>query len=54
MARYKVLTVVNFIIGTSALSFQIGVLYPWHHQLDEDFKRLERHHKSNLELFHNR
>ncbi|KAF9960889.1 hypothetical protein BGZ72_005559 [Mortierella alpina] len=54
MARYKALTVFNFIIGTCALSFQIGVLYPWHHQLDEDFKKLQKHHESNLQLFHNK
>ncbi|KAG0212846.1 hypothetical protein BGX28_005502 [Mortierella sp. GBA30] len=54
MARYKALTVFNFIIGTSALSFQIGVLYPWHHQLDEDFKKLQLHHETNLQIFHNK
>lgn len=31
----------NFVIGTSALSFQIFVLYPWHHRLDQDFQELK-------------
>lgn len=34
----------NFAIGTSALCFQIFVLYPWHQQLDDDFKELKKEH----------
>jgi hypothetical protein len=34
----------NFAIGTSALCFQIFVLYPWHQQLDNDFKELKEEH----------
>lgn len=34
----------NFAIGTSALCFQIFVLYPWHQQLDDDFKALQKEH----------
>jgi hypothetical protein len=34
----------NFVIGTSALSFQVFVLYPWHEQLDEEFKELRKEH----------
>lgn len=30
----------NFVIGSSALAFQTLVLYPWHHQLDDDFHRM--------------
>jgi hypothetical protein len=29
----KILPLSAFIIGVSALTFQIKVLYPWHHQL---------------------
>lgn len=29
------------IVGLSALSFQIGVLYPWHEILSEDFQKLQ-------------
>ncbi|KAF9350529.1 hypothetical protein BGX26_011312 [Mortierella sp. AD094] len=52
MAKYKAITMVNFVIGSAALSFQIGVLYPWHHQLDGDFKDLEKKHESHLQSFH--
>lgn len=31
----------NFIIASSALGFQVCVLYPWHHKLEEDFKQLK-------------
>jgi iron-sulfur cluster repair protein YtfE (RIC family) len=34
----------NFVIGSSALCFQIFVLYPWHEQLDEEFKELRKEH----------
>ncbi|KAG0041408.1 hypothetical protein BGZ83_001854, partial [Gryganskiella cystojenkinii] len=54
MDKFKVLTLINFVIGSAALSFQVGVLYPWHHQLDGDFKDLEKKHESRLQLFHDR
>lgn len=34
-------------IATSALAFQVFVLYPWHNKLDEDFKELK---EENLKL----
>lgn len=34
----------NFAIGTSALCFQIFVLYPWHERLDADFESLKKEH----------
>lgn len=34
----------NFLIGTSALAFQVFVLYPWHEKLDEDFVKLKEEH----------
>lgn len=34
-------SVTNFVIATSALGFQVFVLYPWHKQLDDDFKELK-------------
>jgi len=34
----------NFAIGTSALAFQVFVLYPWHEQLDRDFAALKTEH----------
>ena len=32
----------NFSIATSALAFQIFVLYPWHKRLDDDFMALKK------------
>jgi hypothetical protein len=32
----------NFVIATTALGFQVFVLYPWHKQLDDDFMELKR------------
>ncbi|CAF4927430.1 unnamed protein product, partial [Rotaria socialis] len=37
----KFLPVVSFVIATVALGFQVGVLYPWHHQLEQRFDQLE-------------
>ncbi|KAF9736663.1 hypothetical protein PMIN06_002696 [Paraphaeosphaeria minitans] len=38
----------NFVIGSSALSFQIFVLYPWHEKLEAQFNRLTEEHESML------
>ncbi|KAF4456762.1 mitochondrial phosphate carrier protein [Fusarium austroafricanum] len=40
----RALPVTNFVIATSALSFQVGVLYPWHKQLDDGFEELKKEH----------
>lgn len=32
----------NFIISTTALSFQVFVLYPWHEQLNHEFSELKK------------
>lgn len=40
-------SVTNFLIATSALGFQVFVLYPWHSKLDDDFAELKR---ENLKL----
>lgn len=34
----------NFVIASSALAFQVFVLYPWHHRLDADFEALKKEH----------
>lgn len=34
-------SITNFAIATSALAFQVFVLYPWHNKLDQDFKELK-------------
>ncbi|KAM5341710.1 hypothetical protein ACJ41O_014741 [Fusarium nematophilum] len=40
----RALSVTNFVVASSALSFQVGVLYPWHKQLDDDFEKLKKEH----------
>ncbi|KAB5572456.1 hypothetical protein GE09DRAFT_993013 [Coniochaeta sp. 2T2.1] len=34
----------NFFVATSALGFQVCVLYPWHKELDERFEELKKEH----------
>jgi len=38
------ISLTNFAIATSALGFQVFVLYPWHKRLDEDFEQLKDEH----------
>lgn len=37
----RYLPITSLIIGSSALLFQITVLYPWHNELDMEFKKLK-------------
>ncbi|CAG7950618.1 unnamed protein product [Penicillium salamii] len=34
----------NFVIASSAFCFQVCVLYPWHHKLEDEFKQLKAEH----------
>lgn len=38
------ISLTNFLVATSALGFQVFVLYPWHKQLDDDFEKLKVEH----------
>lgn len=38
----------NFFVASSALCFQVCVLYPWHKQLDDDFEELKKEHQRVL------
>jgi hypothetical protein len=49
MRLTRAFSLTNFSIATSALAFQVFVLYPWHHQLDTDFKHLEKRVQEQLE-----
>ncbi|KAI1424311.1 hypothetical protein F5Y12DRAFT_715456 [Xylaria sp. FL1777] len=40
----RAISLTNFLVATSALGFQVCVLYPWHKQLDEDFEALKKEH----------
>jgi hypothetical protein len=37
----KNLPLIGVMVGLSAFSFQIGVLFPWHEELSDQFKALE-------------
>lgn len=45
----RTFSLTNFLIGTSALTFQIFVLYPWHEKLEEEFTELKKEHARLLE-----
>ena len=40
----RAISLTNFLVATSALGFQVYVLYPWHKQLDDDFDALKKEH----------
>lgn len=48
----KIVPLLNFLIASTALGFQVCVLYPWHHQLEEKFYQLQGEQKSQLEEYH--
>lgn len=41
----RAFSLTNFFIASSALAFQVGVLYPWHHELDEEFQQLKKEYR---------
>ncbi|KAI2632939.1 hypothetical protein GGS21DRAFT_521955 [Xylaria nigripes] len=45
----RAISLTNFLVATSALCFQVGVLYPWHKQLDDDFEALKKEHLKVLQ-----
>lgn len=40
----RLISLTNFCVASSALGFQVFVLYPWHEQLSEDFEGLKKEH----------
>jgi hypothetical protein len=44
----RTFSLTNFAIATSALAFQVFVLYPWHKELDEGFAKMRREHAQIL------
>ncbi|KAK4221225.1 putative mitochondrial phosphate carrier protein [Podospora fimiseda] len=40
----RLISITNFCVATSALGFQVFVLYPWHIELDENFEKLKKEH----------
>jgi solute carrier family 25 (mitochondrial phosphate transporter), member 3 len=44
MIYTRLISLTNFVVASSALGFQVFVLYPWHKQLDESFEELKKEH----------
>ncbi|KAI1381617.1 mitochondrial phosphate carrier protein [Hypoxylon crocopeplum] len=45
----RLISITNFAVASSALGFQVFVLYPWHIQLDNSFEELKKEHLRVLE-----
>ncbi len=43
---------INFVIALSALAFQTMMLYPWHHELDREFKVLQAEQDAKFKSIH--
>lgn len=50
----RAVSLTNFLVATSALGFQVCVLYPWHKQLDDDFEALKTEHRRVLSAIQER
>ena len=48
----KFLPIFNFFIASTALGFQVTVLYPWHNQLEKDFNGLQHQQETKLHEYH--
>ncbi|KAI8072752.1 hypothetical protein BC940DRAFT_123167 [Gongronella butleri] len=42
------LTFFNTAVGLTALSVQVFLLYPWHEDLDKEFKKLKAEHSAEI------
>lgn len=49
MKLTRAISLTNFMVATSALGFQVFVLYPWHKELDTGFENLKKEHMKVLE-----
>lgn len=49
----RAISITNFVVASTALCFQVGVLYPWHKELDENFEKLKKEHLLVLDLIKN-
>lgn len=45
----RAISLTNFLVASSALGFQVFVLYPWHKELDAGFEELKREHLKVLD-----
>lgn len=47
-------SITNFLIATTALGFQVFVLYPWHTKLDTEFTELRRENMKLIQMLERR
>ncbi|KAM0254300.1 hypothetical protein ACHAQJ_006941 [Trichoderma viride] len=50
MRLTRVISLTNFMVASSALGFQVFVLYPWHKELDAGFEDLKKEHMKVLDV----
>lgn len=48
MKLTRAISLTNFAVASSALGFQVFVLYPWHKELDSGFEALKKEHMKVL------
>lgn len=49
----RAISLTNFLVASSALGFQVFVLYPWHKELDAGFEKLKKEHLKVLDTVGN-
>lgn len=49
----RAISITNFAVASSALCFQVFVLYPWHKALDDGFEELKKEHVKLLDAVGN-
>lgn len=49
MKLTRAISLTNFLVASSALGFQVFVLYPWHKELDAGFEALKKEHLKVLD-----
>jgi hypothetical protein len=49
MKYTRAISLTNFLVASSALGFQVFVLYPWHKELDAGFEALKKEHLKVLD-----
>jgi hypothetical protein len=50
MRLTRAISLTNFMVASSALGFQVFVLYPWHKELDAGFEDLKKEHLKVLDV----
>jgi hypothetical protein len=46
----RAISLTNFAVASTALGFQVFVLYPWHVELDQGFEELKKEHRKVLDM----